>query len=120
MEPNKSQWASRFIGATFVLGAIAWLIIAALVLGNVLAGMGRLSSGGGAIDHGRRRRRSERRLCAHEHPEPDRGPNRGAHGNCAARISSGRDWPRDRVDGRPKGLIPLRLRANAADWEQTR
>jgi len=45
MEPNKSQWASRFIGATFVLGAIAWLIIAALVLGNVLAGMGNYSLG---------------------------------------------------------------------------
>ena len=57
MEPNKSRWASRFIGAVFVLGGVAWAIIAVLVLGNVLAGMGnytfgpatsRIVAGGGA------------------------------------------------------------------------
>jgi hypothetical protein len=40
MEGKRSPWASRFIGATFVLGAIAWATIAVLVLGNVLAGTG--------------------------------------------------------------------------------
>jgi hypothetical protein len=45
MEPNKSRWASRFIGATFVLGGLAWAIIAVLVLGNVLAGVGNYSLG---------------------------------------------------------------------------
>src|SRR3989454_9155673 len=57
MDANRSRWASRFIGATFVLGGIAWAIIAVLVLGNVLAGMGnytlgpassRIVAGGGA------------------------------------------------------------------------
>jgi len=57
MEPNKSRWASRFIGATFILGGVAWVIIAVLVLGNVLAGIGnyalgpassRIVAGGGA------------------------------------------------------------------------
>jgi hypothetical protein len=57
MEPNKSRWASRFIGATFILGGVAWAIIAVLVLGNVLAGIGnyalgpassRIVAGGGA------------------------------------------------------------------------
>ncbi len=57
MEPNKSRWASRFIGAMFILGGIAWAIIAILVLGNVLAGTGnyalgpassRIVAGGGA------------------------------------------------------------------------
>ncbi len=57
MQSNKSRWASRFIGATFVLGGIAWAIIAVLVLGNVLAGTGnytlgpassRIVAGGGA------------------------------------------------------------------------
>lgn len=57
MTPNKSRWASRFIGATFILGGIAWAIIAVLVLGNVLAGTGnytlgpassRIVAGGGA------------------------------------------------------------------------
>lgn len=57
MEPNRSRWASRFIRATFILGGIAWAIIAVLVLGNVLAGMGnytlgpassRIVAGGGA------------------------------------------------------------------------
>jgi len=57
MDANRSRWAGRFIGATFVLGGIAWAIIAVLVLGNVLAGMGnymlgpassRIVAGGGA------------------------------------------------------------------------
>ena len=57
MEPNRSPWAGRFIGLTFILGGVAWLIIAVLVLGNVLAGMGnytlgpassRIVAGGGA------------------------------------------------------------------------
>lgn len=57
MEPNRSLWASRFIGATFILGGVAWAILALLVLGNVLAGMGnytlgpassRIVAGGGA------------------------------------------------------------------------
>jgi len=57
MDANRSRWASRFIGATFILGGIAWAIIAALVLGNVLAGLGnytlgpassRIVAGGGA------------------------------------------------------------------------
>lgn len=57
MESNKSLWASRFIGATFLLGGVGWAIIAVLVLGNVLAGMGnyalgpassRIVAGGGA------------------------------------------------------------------------
>ncbi len=45
MDANRSRWASRFIGATFILGGIAWAIIAVLVLGNVLAGMGNYSLG---------------------------------------------------------------------------
>src|SRR2546428_5392392 len=45
MDANRSRWASRFIGATFVLGGIAWAIIAVLVLGNVLAGMGNYTLG---------------------------------------------------------------------------
>ncbi len=57
MEPNRSRWVSRFIGATFISGGVAWAIIAVLVLGNVLAGMGnyalgpassRIVAGGGA------------------------------------------------------------------------
>jgi len=57
MDANRSRWASRFIGATFILGGIAWAIIAVLVLGNVLAGLGnytlgpassRIVAGGGA------------------------------------------------------------------------
>src|SRR3989442_11866124 len=57
MDANRSRWASRFIGGTFILGGIAWAIIAALVLGNVLAGVGnytlgpassRIVAGGGA------------------------------------------------------------------------
>src|SRR3989442_5550831 len=57
MDANRSRWASRFIGATFVLGGIAWAIIAVLVLGNVVAGVGnytlgpassRIVAGGGA------------------------------------------------------------------------
>src|SRR6266571_6593843 len=39
MDANRSRWAGRFIGATFILGGIAWAIIAVLVLGNVLAGL---------------------------------------------------------------------------------
>ena len=57
MQSTRSAWASRFIGLTFVLGAVAWVIIAVLVLGNVLAGMSnfalgpassRIVAGGGA------------------------------------------------------------------------
>lgn len=45
MNGNTSHWASRFIGATFILGGIAWAILAVLVLGNVLAGIGNYSLG---------------------------------------------------------------------------
>src|SRR5437773_11680183 len=57
MEPTSSRWAGRFIGMTFALGGVAWVIFALLVLGNVLAGMGnyalgpassRIVAGGGA------------------------------------------------------------------------
>jgi len=57
MEPNRSRWAGRFIGLTFILGGAAWAIIGILLLGNVLAGMGnytlgpassRIVAGGGA------------------------------------------------------------------------
>src|SRR3989449_9041313 len=57
MWASRSGLASRFIGGTFILGGIAWAIIAALVLGNVLAGVGnytlgpassRIVAGGGA------------------------------------------------------------------------
>lgn len=57
MQANRSRWAGRFIGATFLLGGIAWLIFALLVLGNILAGTGnfllgpassRIVAGGGA------------------------------------------------------------------------
>lgn len=39
MEAQRSPWAGRFIGFTFVLGAVAWAILGLLVLGNVLAGL---------------------------------------------------------------------------------
>jgi hypothetical protein len=45
METTSRRWAGRFIGMTFVLGGIAWVIFALLVLGNVLAGMGNFSLG---------------------------------------------------------------------------
>jgi len=45
MEAMRSRWAGRFIGLTFILGAAAWLIIAVLVLGNTLAGMGNFALG---------------------------------------------------------------------------
>jgi hypothetical protein len=57
METIRSPWAGRFIGLTFVLGGVAWAILAILVLGNVLAGVGiytlgpassRIVAGGGA------------------------------------------------------------------------
>ncbi len=57
MEAMRSPWAGRFIGLTFILGAVAWAVIAVLVLGNVLAGSGnfalgpassRIIAGGGA------------------------------------------------------------------------
>lgn len=57
MNANRSVWASRFIGMTFVLGGVAWAIFAVLVLGNILAGTGnftlgpassRIVAGGGA------------------------------------------------------------------------
>src|SRR2546426_7789644 len=53
----RSRWAGRFIGLTFALGGVAWLIFTLLVLGNVLAGIGnfplgpassRIVAGGGA------------------------------------------------------------------------
>ncbi len=57
METIRSPWAGRFIGLTFMLGGLAWVILAILVLGNVLAGLGnfalgpassRIVAGGGA------------------------------------------------------------------------
>src|SRR5436305_13761929 len=57
MELTGSRWAGRFIGMTFALGGVAWVIFALLVLGNVLAGTGnyalgpassRIVAGGGA------------------------------------------------------------------------
>ena len=57
MEERRSSWAGRFIGLTFAMGGVAWLVIALLVLGNVLAGTGnyalgpassRIVAGGGA------------------------------------------------------------------------
>src|SRR3989475_13252090 len=57
METMRSRWAGRFIGLTFALGGVAWLIFTLLVLGNVLAGVGdftlgpassRIVGGGGA------------------------------------------------------------------------
>jgi hypothetical protein len=57
MEARRSGWAGRFIGLTFALGGVAWLVIGLLVLGNVLAGTGnyalgpassRIVAGGGA------------------------------------------------------------------------
>ena len=57
METMQSRWAGRFVGLTFLLGGVAWVIITLLVLGNVLAGMGnftlgpatsRIVAGGGA------------------------------------------------------------------------
>lgn len=38
MAERGSVWASRFITATFVLGAAAWVMLGLLVLGNILAG----------------------------------------------------------------------------------
>ena len=59
MNDNRSRWASRFIGMTFVLGGVLWVIIAILLLGNLLAGLeppnyalgpasSRIIAGGGA------------------------------------------------------------------------
>ncbi|MEK6986893.1 MAG: hypothetical protein AABX97_02220 [Candidatus Thermoplasmatota archaeon] len=59
MEEKRSTWVVRFMGVTFILGGIAWLIITLLVLGNVLAGLeppnyalgpasSRIVAGGGA------------------------------------------------------------------------
>src|SRR5213079_3333231 len=45
MEPTSSRWAGRFIGMTFALGGVAWVIFALLVLGNVLAGTGNYALG---------------------------------------------------------------------------
>jgi hypothetical protein len=39
MQALRSTWAGRFIGATFILGGVAWLVITLLVLGNLLSGM---------------------------------------------------------------------------------
>ncbi|OGS48351.1 MAG: hypothetical protein A3K68_00280 [Euryarchaeota archaeon RBG_16_68_13] len=59
MEEKRSRWTARFIGITFLLGGVAWLLVTLLVLGNVLAGMeppsyalgpasSRIVAGGGA------------------------------------------------------------------------
>lgn len=57
MYANRSPWAGRFTGAMFILGGVAWAVLALLVLGNVLAGTGnyilgpassRIVAGGGA------------------------------------------------------------------------
>lgn len=59
MTSHVSRWAARFIGTTFALGGVAWVILALLVLGNVLAGLtppnyalgpasSRIVAGGGA------------------------------------------------------------------------
>lgn len=34
-----SSWATRFIGMTFIMGGVAWLVLMILLIGNVLAGM---------------------------------------------------------------------------------
>jgi len=39
MQATRSRWAGRYVGATFILGGVAWLVITLLVLGNLLAGM---------------------------------------------------------------------------------
>jgi len=39
MATTRGPWAIRFTSATFILGGIAWLVIAVLLLGNVLAGL---------------------------------------------------------------------------------
>ena len=39
MTAAKSTWAIRFTTATFILGGIAWLVVAVLLLGNILAGL---------------------------------------------------------------------------------
>ncbi len=59
MERRADVWAGRFTVATFILGGIAWLVLAVLLLGNVLAGLSppiyalgpassRIVAGGGA------------------------------------------------------------------------
>jgi hypothetical protein len=57
MESIRSRWAGRFVGMTFALGGLAWVIFGLLVLGNVLSGTGnyvlgpassRIVAGGGA------------------------------------------------------------------------
>src|SRR3970282_86835 len=58
-EAKGSVWATRFIGLTFILGGVAWLVLMVLLIGNVLAGMtppnygpgpasSRIVAGGGA------------------------------------------------------------------------
>lgn len=39
MEAKRSVWAVRFIGATFIIGAVAWVVLAFLLLLNLLAGL---------------------------------------------------------------------------------
>src|SRR5256886_14478234 len=45
METMRSRWAGWFIGLSFALGGVAWLICTLLVLGNVLAGIGNFTLG---------------------------------------------------------------------------
>src|SRR6266705_945610 len=105
METIRSPWAGRFIGLTFMLGGLAWVILAILVLGNVLVGLGNFSGWLRAPHHRCRRRRSKRRLRACKYPESNRGPDRGPDGNRPARLPRGRDCPRERLDGRPPKVI---------------
>lgn len=39
MAGARSPWAIRFTTVTFLLGGIAWLVVAVLLLGNILAGL---------------------------------------------------------------------------------
>lgn len=56
---KRSPWVTRFIGLTFILGGVAWLVLMVLLIGNVLAGLtppnyalgpasSRIVAGGGA------------------------------------------------------------------------
>lgn len=39
VEAKRSVWAVRFVGTAFILGAIAWIVLAFLLLVNLLAGL---------------------------------------------------------------------------------
>lgn len=39
MAGARSRWAIRFTAVTFLLGGVAWLVVAVLLLGNILAGL---------------------------------------------------------------------------------